>query len=179
MCLAALSGIAAFSASCRYQQSEMSTPTHEDSEDRPSISLQRVTQNELLQVLDNCKGTPTLIYFWADYSMPDRHLLAKVAQLRNKYPRKDLNIISVCVLQEDQEVQIEKARARVLKILLKADAAFPNFLLPEELEEWFKQWETGALMAFVLFDRQGNIICKLECPDRDIEKQIEQVLKKP
>lgn len=100
-----------------------------------------------------------------------------LVQMHQRYAKDGL----VCMTVSVDEVKQQKA---ALDFLKKVGAAFPNYLLDEEVSLWQDKWDLSAPPAVFVFDRKNQRAAKFDTsdPDKpyssdDIEKLVQKLLR--
>jgi thiol-disulfide isomerase/thioredoxin len=99
------------------------------------------------------KGKVIVIYFWGQYSAPDKYIFAELVKIKKKYAGQGLVTASVIL---DYSLELDNSKKRVLKFLEKQKASFPNILLVDEFETFQKKLSIIGPPCFLLFNRQGK-----------------------
>jgi peroxiredoxin len=91
---------------------------------------------------------------------------------------KDRGLVVVAVSVDDPADK--DAEAEVRKFLREQKAAFPNFLLDEEMEVWQKKLQIEGIPCVFVFNRAGQVEKKYpEAPDHDeLDRLVDQLLRR-
>lgn len=140
------------------------------------IDLKVVNFPELDAAIQAHKGEVVVVDVWADFCRACKESFPDLVGLHHKYGPNGLVCISVTV--DDVEGQ-EKA----LQFLQKSGAAFPNFLLNEEVDAWQKKWDISSIPAVFVYDRNSQLARKFDHNDTnrgftytDVEEMVRKLL---
>jgi len=142
------------------------------------VELKSVTYDEYAKEITSAKGKLVVVFFWANYSPPDKKMFAEVVKLHDTFARQAVVFISVSLDEDDKE-----NRESILKFLTDRKATFKNLILNEEPRVWQEKIKIEVLPAFLLFGRDGKQVRRFDFGEHgysigDVQKVVEELVKK-
>ncbi len=153
--------------------------------DRPSprptpIEPRVVNHSQLMDAVKAHRGEVVVVYFWAEYSVPDKKGFPRLVALHQKYQGR-VAVLSVCLDAGRLAHERREVLGRIRRFLTAQRAAFPNYVLEEEYEVWMDRLKICSPPAVVVYDRTGRPsrtldLCDLP-PDTTLFGQAEDTVK--
>lgn len=133
------------------------------------------------------KGKIVVLDAWSTSCIPCIQEFPNLVALQKDLPKEvaciSLNLDYIGVKNKPPEYYREK----VLKFLVKQDAAFDNILCSEESEQMFEKLEIPSIPAVFVYDRSGKLVKTFENSEsqteednftyKDVRKLVDQLLK--
>lgn len=123
---------------------------------RPApVELRVVNHAQLMDAVKAHRGKVVVVYFWAEYSVPDKKEFPRFVALHHKYPGR-VAVLSVSLDAVGQDPEPPAVLGRIRRFLTARRAAFSNFVLDEEPEVWMDRLKICMPPAVVVYDRTGR-----------------------
>lgn len=128
----------------------------------PAAPLAAASLDEIRREIENRKGAPLLVNFWASWCDPCVAELPDIATIESRFASRRMRVIGVsCDLFVESNTRA--LRRKVAGVLSKARVLYPNFLYSgreDPLLEHFKM--PGAIPMSILYDERGEEIRRWE-----------------
>lgn len=121
------------------------------SKPRP-VTLEPVTYDQWRGKLASMKGHIVVLDVWATWCEPCVERFPHLVALYRQYQGRGVDFVSMSV--DDREDKAAVARAR--EFLVKQNAAFPNYLMNENIMESFDKLGVQGIPDVFLYDRAGK-----------------------
>lgn len=125
-------------------------------EDRPEISAETKSWNELQKWIASQRGKVVVIDVWSTFCLPCMQEFPHFVEFHRTYgDRVACASFNVDFFGGESD-NLEDVRTRVLKFLALKNTTMQNFISEDPDEVVLRHIETASIPAALVFDRQGN-----------------------
>jgi thiol-disulfide isomerase/thioredoxin len=140
-------------------------------------TLRVVKYAELAKTVRQNAGRVVVVDFWSNTCVPCKKNFPHLVATSQKYASQGLVVISVCLLDPDDDRKETEAAAN--QFIRAQKANFTNLLLDEPQAFWAEKLGVQALPCVFVFNREGKWrkFTGEEAKPEDVEKQVADWLK--
>jgi len=141
----------------------------------PRPELRPIRFEQWKQELASLRGRVVVVDVWATWCVPCLERFPHVVDLDRRYRNRGVTVVSLSVDNRDDPQAVEEAR----RFLRRQNAAFPNYLMDENILEAFEKLDLLTIPAVWIYDRSGRLRHDLngddpnrQFTDDDVERAV-------
>ena len=136
-----------------------------------TIALEPVKFTDWQQHLQSMKGKVVVVDVWATWCAPCIERFPHMVQLHNQYKDKGVEFVSMSVDDREDKAAVDKAR----QFVIQQKAAFPNYLMDENIMQSFEKLGVQGIPDVFLYDRTGKLRYDLNGNDPNHQATVQDV----
>jgi thiol-disulfide isomerase/thioredoxin len=125
------------------------------------------------------RGRVVVVDVWATWCAPCLERFPRMVALDRRWRDRGVSFVSLSVDNREDRQAVDEAR----RFLVRVGAAFPNYLLDENVLRGLEMLDLSGIPAVLVYDREGRLRHKLtgdnpnrQFTDRDVEEAVKALL---